>query len=136
MHESHSELYVHLVWATWNRLPSISPECKASIYACLKAECLKHSVELLAIGGSSDHVHVVVRIPTSVAVSFLVKHLKGSSSHFINHELNLENRFQWKGSYSAFSVSTRNLDAVINYVRMQEENHRTKHLHPGFEMER
>ncbi|HEY0015371.1 MAG TPA: transposase [Longimicrobium sp.] len=88
--------------------------------------------EIIAIGGIEDHVHVLLRLPATVAIATLVKQLKGSSSHLANHEV-LPRGFKWQGGYSASSVSRRVLPIVRNYVLRQEEHHRDGTIYPDAE---
>ena len=92
MREPYTQLYVHILWATWDRLPLLSGEREATIYACIQAECGKLGAEMLAIGGIEDHVHVVARIPATLSVAELVKQIKGSSSHLANHAPGVDRR--------------------------------------------
>lgn len=55
-----------------------------------------------------------------------MKQMKGSSSHFINHEIKPNQFFKWQGSYAAFTFSHESIDAVANYIRNQENHHRQK----------
>jgi putative transposase len=94
---SHSELYVHLVWATWDRAPWVVPEARASVYRCIEEQALKYDSHVVAVGGVADHVHVVARFPARLSVSDLAKQLKGASSHHAN-DMRLARPFRWQGS--------------------------------------
>ena len=90
-------------------------------------------VEVIAIGGMDDHVHLLVRVPAAVSAAALVKQLKGASSHMVNHEIEKPFGFRWQGGYGAFSVSKRLLPLVKDYVLRQEEHHRMGKIHPHVE---
>ncbi len=125
MRENCVRVYVHLVWATWDRLPLLTGECQAAVYACLLAECREMKAELLAIGGVEDHVHLLVSLPSSVAIMDMVKQLKGSSSHLVNHRLQMANTFKWQGSHGAFSISEQHINSVRSYISNQVQHHRS-----------
>ena len=78
---------------------------------------------MYAVNGWFDHMHVVVAIPPKIAVADVVKHLKGSSSHDINHEMQLEYQFQWQRGYSALSIGEKHRIVAIDYVLKQKEHH-------------
>ena len=124
MGDSLSRLFVHLVWATWDRFPLLTPAIQPHIYRCLQAECARLRVELIAIGGMDDHVHLLVRLPPALSVAALVKQLKGASSHLANHEVPKPVGFRWQAGYGAFSVSGRLVPRVREYIENQEEHHR------------
>jgi len=124
----YTELYLHLVWGTWRRRGFLRPEVRERVYACIHADCDRLYCLPLAIGGTEDHVHVLVRLGTSVSVGDLVKRLKGSSSHLMNHDGGERGRFRWQIGYGAFTVSRRHLPVVTRYVMRQEEHHRRGRL--------
>ena len=128
-----SRVFVHLVWATWNRRRIITPIVRPRLYRCLHSECSRLGAQLVAVGGIKDHVHLLVRLPSTVCVSAAVKQLKGSSSHFVNHEVLEAPRFRWQGSYGAFSVSERALPRVRDYILRQEDHHRAGKVYRVFE---
>ncbi|MBF8285961.1 MAG: transposase IS200-family protein, partial [Anaerolineales bacterium] len=78
-----TQLYLHCVWATWDRLPLLTPKIEQVVYASILDKCRELKSEALAIGGMPDHVHLLVRLHTTVAVADLLKEVKGASSHLI-----------------------------------------------------
>ena len=52
--------------------------------------------------------------------------LKGESSFWINQQGFCEGKFEWQHDYFAVSVSESMLDKVRNYIKKQEEHHKTK----------
>jgi putative transposase len=121
---SHSELYVHLVWATWDRTPWLRSGARAEVHGAIRSQAREMGVETLAVGGVEDHVHVVVRYPARVSISEIAKHLKGGSSRYVTSVMRLADPFRWQGTYGAFSLSRRGLDGVCAYVANQERHHR------------
>ena len=83
MRAPYTELYLHCVWATWDRLPLVTDDIEARLYAAIAAKCRELKCVPLAIGGVEDHVHLVVRLHTTVSVAQLLKGVKGSSSHLV-----------------------------------------------------
>jgi REP element-mobilizing transposase RayT len=125
MREPYHQLYVHLVWSTWDRLPSLTPDRQKAAFACIQAECKEMGVEPVALGGVEDHVHLLVRIPPTVAVSALVKQVKGVSSHLLTHAVPGTDGFRWQGGYGAFTIAKAGVPEVVEYVRSQQEHHQS-----------
>jgi REP element-mobilizing transposase RayT len=121
MREPYTQLYLHLVWATWDRAPILTAELLDVIDRAIRHECVGLRVEVVAFGGVADHVHVLVRIPPPLSVSVLVKQIKGSTSHLISNRLKVP--FKWQGGYGAFSVSKRSVSAARDYVLSQPQHH-------------
>jgi REP element-mobilizing transposase RayT len=72
----------------------------------------------------ADHVHVVLRIPATVAIAEIVQKMKANSAKWIHEKRILSRAFAWQRGYSAFSVSESNLERVYQYVANQEAHHR------------
>ncbi|MHB1132160.1 MAG: IS200/IS605 family transposase [Chloroflexota bacterium] len=124
MRSTHTELFVHLVWATWDRLPLISAAVEPRLYAAIAEKCHDMRCAPLAIGGVADHIHVLVRLHPTIPVATLAKELKGSSSHLLTHEVAPDAFFKWQGAYSACTLRTENVPAVQRYIACQKEHHR------------
>ncbi len=124
MRAPYAQLYLHLVWATWDRLPRITPELQPRIYSALHAHGTRLNADVLAIGGMSDHVHLLVRFPTTISISDLVQKLKGASSHLVTHVIRHPDPFKWQGGYGAFTLSRSLVPRVRAYVLNQERHHR------------
>ena len=122
---SYAEIYLHLVWGTWDRLPLLTGDRVEVVYHAIRQECERLGAEAIAIGGIEDHVHLLARVPPTIAPADLVKHVKGSSSHVVNPEHGRRAEFRWQGGYGVFSVSRQHLARIRRYVLNQEEHHRS-----------
>jgi len=117
--------FAHLVWTTRNREPLIRAELEAALYACLVAKAAEMGCYVQAINGVADHVHLVLSIPPRYSVSDVVKNLKGSSSHFVNHELSPgQPPFAWQRGYGYLSLGESQCARAVAYVENQKEHHR------------
>ena len=134
MRAPYTQLYLHCVWATWDRLPLITQgDVERSKYASILDKCRQLKCEVIAIGGSHDHIHLLVRLYTTIAVSRLLKEVKGSSSHLMTHEVKPGEFFKWQGAYGAFTVSKRDVSRVTAYIEGQKDHHEREELWAEFE---
>lgn len=123
---SHSLLLVHIVWATGERSPILGPRADAWLARLLRHRAYEAGGLLLAVGNAADHVHVLVRYPSTACVATVVQRLKGASSHAWNAALPARpdrSRLSWQAGYWAESVSPKDLPAVIGYVEGQRRHH-------------
>jgi REP element-mobilizing transposase RayT len=134
MRSNFTQLYLHCVWATWDRLPLITPDIQKAIYAAIIAECTQMRCTVIAVGGIADHVHLLTGFPPTVNISDLIKQVKGSSSHLVTHKIKPGEFFKWQGSYGAFTVSHDAIDQVANYIRNQAIHHQQKSMIPTWEL--
>lgn len=123
MRTPYTQLYLHMIWATWDRLPLITLALEPKIYAAIAAECRKLKCEPLAIGGIENHVHLLTRFHTTVAVATLAKQVKGSSSHLVTHVLAPHDFFKWQGAYGAFTIRKSDVPKVKAYIHNQKQHH-------------
>jgi putative transposase len=134
MRSNFIQMYIHCTWAIWDRLPIITPDIQEALYSVIIRECRELKCEPIAIGGISDHIHLLTGFTSTVTISELMKQIKGSSSHFINHEIKPDNFFKWQGGYGSFTVSHNSLDPLVQYIKNQEQHHRPKSLVPDWEI--
>jgi REP element-mobilizing transposase RayT len=123
MRGPYTQLYLHLVWATWDRLPLVTDVVEERLYAAVAAKCRDLKCEPLAIGGMDDHIHLLVRLHITVTIADLAKGVKGSSSHLVTHEITPGEFFKWQGSYGAFTLRKDDVPEVEAYIERQKEHH-------------
>ena len=73
-----------------------------------------------------DHVHLLVDLPTKLAIDEMMQLFKGSSSHWLNQNSLLPAKFAWARGYGVFSVSHSGVEEVAKYIATQEEHHRKR----------
>ena len=120
-------VYLHLIWATWDRERWIVPEIERQVYRMILSAIKKLDCPTLIINGMPDHVHVLIKQKTNVTIADIVKRAKGSSSRLINQTGLMNNHFKWGIGYGAFSVSRWDTDKIKNYIRNQKEHHKSGH---------
>jgi len=117
-------IYIHLTWTTFARSPLIKPRVAEFLKAFLPAECVRHAAKLVALGIVDDHVHTIIALPLTFDVPRLVMGLKGASARIANRDGIAEREsLRWEQGYDLRSVSPRQLDEAIAYVRNQKERH-------------
>ena len=81
---------------------------------------------LYRINGIEDHLHIATHIHPMVAVSSLVKDIKVASSIWIKEQDLFPNFTSWQVGYGAFTYSIKEKEVLIDYIKRQEEHHKTK----------
>ena len=72
-----------------------------------------------------DHLHVLVDIGPEMSPAKFVRVLKTSSNKWIKGSSYFPRFTAWQEGYGAFTKSWAEKDTVIEYIRNQEEHHRT-----------
>ena len=73
-----------------------------------------------------DHLHIVTHLHPAVALADLVKDINVASSAYIKTQRLFEHFDGWQDGYAAFTYSIEAKDNLIEYVKNQEEHHKTK----------
>ena len=123
MRSNFTQLYLHCVWATWDRLPLITPDIQQVVYAAIVQQSENMGCTVIAVGGIADHVHLLVGFPATLTLSELLKQVKGSSSHLITHKIKPGEFFKWQGAYGAFTVSHGDRSQIADYITNQATHH-------------
>ncbi len=126
MANSFTSLNIHFVFSTKNRENLIEDGMKARLYAYLGGIAREIKLVPLAIGGTSNHVHLLISMSPVLSPSKAIQLIKAGSSRWIHEEFLIKTGFAWQVGYSGFSVSPRHIPNVKNYIANQEEHHRKK----------
>ena len=123
MSNSYTNLLFHIVYSTKYRKPLIEPAWQDDLYGYMGGIIREQNGILLAAGGMPDHVHLLAKLPPTVAVSTMLRLVKANSSKWANEREDVQ-YFEWQAGYAAFSVSESQVDRVRDYIHHQAEHHR------------
>ena len=87
---------------------------------------------LHAIGGIQTHIHIAASLQPNILVSDWVGKLKGSSSYYINHEVQPK-ALEWQRGYGIVTFGTKDLQFVADYINNQKEHHKRGNIHDRLE---
>ena len=125
MPQSLSKIYVHLVFSTKGRTETIPKTHLAEVHAYVAEIFNNHGCPAIQVGGTANHIHILFLLGKQANLSEIVRTVKSSTTRWINEKNNNPfHHFFWQEGYGAFSVSNSHVDAVIAYIKGQEEHHR------------
>jgi len=123
MASTFTNLLFHIVFSTKDRTPSIHEELRERLYEYMGGIIRGERGTLLEIGGVPDHLHLLVKLKSDMAVAEMVRLIKSNSSKWVNESTNPTGRFEWQTGYGAFSVSESQAKKVRQYIQTQESHH-------------
>jgi REP element-mobilizing transposase RayT len=133
MPQSLSKLYAHLIFSTKNRQPLLDNEIRPRVHAYLATIVRDLGSPWVVVGGVADHVHILFDMGKMRPPVEFVEHSKRESSKFIKTLSSKYKEFFWQRGYGMFSVGPApQRDEVEQYVRCQEDHHRTKSFQEEF----
>jgi REP element-mobilizing transposase RayT len=78
-----------------------------------------------AVGGTENHVHLLLALPSSLPVAKAMREIKSESSRWLRDSCDLA-AFEWQEGYGAFSIGWAQVDTTLAYIARQTQ-HRRKH---------
>jgi len=126
MPDTFSQIYIHIVFAVEGRQNLIRPEHGEHLHRYITGIVTHQGQKLIAINSMPDHIHILVGLKPSMAISDLVAAIKRDSSAFINKSKWGIGHFRWQEGFGAFSYSHSHLTAVIQYIKNQPQHHQQK----------
>ena len=125
MPQSLSKIYVHLVFSTKGRTETIPKTHLAEVHAYVAEIFNNHGCPAIQVGGTANHIHILFLLGKQANLSEIVRTVKSSTTRWINEKNNNPfHKFFWQEGYGAFSVSNSHVDAVVAYIKGQEEHHK------------
>ena len=125
---SHSvhQLHVHIVWSTKYRYSVLHGEVQLRCRDLIRQICDAMDVRILKGVVSKDHVHLHLSYPPEIAVSDLVKRLKGRSARLMLDEFSeLKRRYWgqhlWGIGYGAWSTGNITDEMVQDYLNHHKD---------------
>jgi len=125
MPSTYLSLHYHLIFSTKERRCLIADPWRGRLHAYLGGTVRTLDGVPEAIGGTADHVHMLVGLRALHCLADVLREIKRPSSQWVHETLGIA-EFAWQEGYGAFTVSASDLAAVKQYILRQEEHHRKK----------
>ncbi len=126
MADTYSQIYIQIVFAVKNRNALISSEWEEELFKYITGIITNKKQKLIAINGTSNHIHIFIGMKPTCCLSDLVREIKKSSNQFIEEKRFTPFKFDWQSGYGAFSYNHSQLDNVYKYIINQKEHHKKK----------
>jgi putative transposase len=125
MPSTHLSLHYHLIFSTKNRHPFIKESWRGRLHAFLGGAVRSLEGVPEAVGGTGDHIHLLVGLRANHTLADVLRDIKSASSHWVHDTIGVRD-FAWQDGYGAFTVSASLIEKVKIYIAHQEEHHRKR----------
>jgi putative transposase len=132
MAHSFSISLFHCVFSTKERRNLIIPELQDRLWPYIGGIARENGMKALAVGGVEDHAHVLLSLPSTMAIAKSIQLVKGGSSKWIHDEFAKHKDFAWQEGYGAFSIGMSQRETTIEYIHKQREHHQKKKFKEEF----
>jgi REP-associated tyrosine transposase len=129
MGHSYFNVLVHVVFSTKGRRKLIPVHKQEELWKYMSGIANNLATGTLAIGGMSDHVHLLLAVPGTINMSTAIQKIKTGSSKWLKAQVR---DFSWQEGFGAFSVSASHRNDVIEYIRNQPQHHKKRTFEEEF----
>lgn len=126
MANTYTQLFTHIVFHTKSTGIVMRDEDLVRVFQYIGGIIRDEGAIPFAIGGVADHIHILMSLPKTVALSDLMRVIKAKSSKWLRRLDSYYDPFSWQDGYGAFSVSPSLMERTKNYILTQAEHHKTK----------
>jgi REP element-mobilizing transposase RayT len=123
MPHTYSNLLTHVTLSTRDREPWLVDAIRDQVHAYLGGIVTEMRGATLMVGGTTDHVHSLLRLNCNLCIADCVRVLKTNSSRWIHEKRPQLAKFAWQIGYGAFSVSESSRGEVARYIQNQQQRH-------------
>lgn len=127
-----SQIYIQIIFAVKNREALIMPDWEEELYKYITGIVQNKGQKMIAINGTSTHLHIFIGMKPNYLISDLVREIKKSTNAYIKERNLSKFKFEWQGGYGAFSYSHSAIDNVVKYIANQKEHHKRKNFHEEY----
>jgi len=126
--------YLHIVFSTKYRQPFITDQIEMELFSYIGGICNRLECQTVIVGGFRDHVHILCFLSKKITLMKLMEEVKGHSSKWIKTKGEEFREFYWQSGYGAFSVNSRDVDRIINYIRNQKAHHSVQNFREEYRL--
>ncbi len=131
MSHTYSCALFHCVFSTKERRKLISPDIQPRLWAYMGGVARKREMKALGVGGTEDHVHLLLSLPSSLPVAKAMREIKSESTRWLREGRGLAG-FEWQEGYGAFSIGWAQVETTLAYIARQQEHHRKRDFEGEF----
>ena len=119
-----SVIYAHLTWTTRERATLIDADRADFLGRALPNIAARYGAQCLTFGAVTDHLHILLDLPSVYDVPRLVQGLKGATARIVNRDrIGKGPPLRWAAGYDLRSVSPDGRLDVERYIENQARHH-------------
>ena len=119
MPHSFTSQLLHCVFSTKQRQKIITSELASRLWPYLGGIARENNMKALSVGGTKDHVHLLLSLPAMLSVAKAMQLIKGGSSKWVHDSFPQHRAFAWQEGYGAFSIGISDVQRTIAYMKIK-----------------
>jgi putative transposase len=121
------DIKYHIIWVTKYRFKMLRGEVALRLRELIRQGCEARGIVIVQGSVGSDHVHLLLSCPPSLAPSKIVQYLKGRSSRLLQEQFpEIKKRYWgqhlWGRGYFCATVGSVTEETIRRYIADQKAN--------------
>tara|TARA_R110000850_G_scaffold16697_1_gene51712 strand:+ start:52056 stop:52493 length:438 start_codon:yes stop_codon:yes gene_type:complete len=133
MSHSYHKVWIHAIWSTKDWQPLLKLSIEKKVHQYIIQQLREIGCPVSTINGMPNHIHCLFLLNPQKSLAEVIKQVKGSSSHYINQNNLIPEKFAWQTGYAAYSVSESGVEKVFLYIKNQKDHHIKKSFKEEFD---
>ncbi|HAQ39103.1 MAG TPA: IS200/IS605 family transposase [Saprospirales bacterium] len=121
---SYTSILYHLIIRTKSSRKTLSLTHSEDLYRYIWGYIKNKHCKLYRINGIEDHIHILFSLHPAISLSDFVRDLKAESSKMLKRTKGFENFSSWSEGYAALTISHKEKDVLIRYIKDQRDHHK------------
>ncbi len=121
---TYTQILYHIVFSTKDRKPCLLLERRPELFRYISGIIKNKNCHLYRVNGAEDHLHFLTGLHPTICLADFVKDIKTGASKWIKTQKIFPEFRHWQEGYGAFTLAIDGKDALIEYIKNQEEHHR------------
>ena len=123
MSKEYVSCILHAVVGTYRQKNYLTADVRNLLHNYLLTISKSKGTKLIASGGTENHIHLLLAIPSKLSIETAIEPLKKSSSIWLRQQNDALKSFGWNDGFACFSIGRSQLDNTLLYIQNQEQYH-------------
>ncbi|MBN2635264.1 MAG: IS200/IS605 family transposase [Prolixibacteraceae bacterium] len=123
---SYRQIIYHIIFRTKLNQKTLSIQHNEKLFKYIWGIIKNKNCHLYRINGMEDHIHILTDLHPGIALADFVRDIKTASSIWLKQADYFPNFIGWANGYAALTYSAWEKDKLINYIKNQQEHHKTE----------
>ncbi len=129
---SYRQILYHIVFRTKKSFKTLPLKHQKLLFAYIMGILKQKGCHLYRINGMQDHLHILTDLHPNITLSNLMRDIKTSSSIWLKQQTEFNEFKGWANGYAALTLSYQDKNRVIEYIKNQQEHHKTESFSKEF----
>ena len=123
---SYRQIIYQIIFRTKHSHKTLNPGYNKTLFKYIWGIIKNKNCHLYRINGMEEHIHILTDLHPGIALADYIRDIKTASSIWLKDSDHFPNFIGWADGYAALTYSYWDKDKLINYIKNQQEQHKTE----------